>query len=61
MANCPQCRSTEYEEASDVVQFLYNNRQIAVIVPVMTCWDCGHKWTDERAKEIQYKAILEAT
>jgi len=27
----------------------------------MTCWDCGHKWTDERAKDIQYKAILEAT
>ena len=59
--NCTECNSTEYEEASEIVQFLYNNRQIAVIVPVMTCWDCGQKWTDERAKDIQYKAILEAT
>jgi len=26
----------------------------------MTCWDCGHRWTDERAEDIQYKALLEA-
>ena len=59
--NCTECTSDEYEEASEIVQFLYNNRQIAVIVPVMTCWDCGHKWTDERAKDIQDKASLQAT
>ena len=57
---CPECNSPEFEEESDIIQLDFNNRLIAVIVPVMTCWDCGHRWTDESAEDIQYKALLEA-
>ena len=57
---CPECNSPEFEEENYIIQLDFNNRLIAVIVPVMTCWDCGHRWTDERAEDIQYKALLEA-
>ena len=61
MINCPKCHSSEVEEENDIIQTEHNGRRIAVIVPVLTCWACGHKWTDIRADDILYKAILDAT
>ena len=61
MTDCPNCHSSEIEESNDIMQIEHNNRPIAVIVPVCTCWACGHKWTDRGANDILYKAILDAS
>jgi len=61
VTNCPKCNSSEVEEENDIIQTLHNGRSIAVIVPVITCWACGHKWTDRRADDILYRAILDAS
>jgi RNase P subunit RPR2 len=61
MTTCNKCYSSNVEETNEIMQIEHNNRPIAVIVPTLTCWDCGHKWTDSRASDILYRAILEAS
>ena len=61
ITECPKCHSSAVEEDNDIKQIEHNGRLIAVIVPVITCWDCGYKWTDRRADDILYKAILDAS
>ena len=35
-----------------------NDRPVAIVAPVMTCQDCGERWTDERAEDLKFNAIL---
>jgi|TARA_R110001583_G_scaffold169748_2_gene322576 YgiT-type zinc finger domain-containing protein len=55
--NCPNCSSININQRADIVQYdIMELRSIAVIVPVMTCKDCGDKWTDDRAEDAKWKA-----
>jgi YgiT-type zinc finger domain-containing protein len=54
--NCPNCNSLNINQRADIVQYDVEQRSVAVIVPVMTCKDCGEKWTDERAEDALWRA-----
>ena len=56
--NCPNCGSLNINQRADVIQFESNDRPVAIVAPVMTCQDCGERWTDDRAEDLKFNAIL---
>ena len=56
--NCPNCGSLNINQRADIIQFENNDRPVAIVAPVMTCQDCGERWTDERAEDLKFTAIL---
>ena len=56
--NCPNCRSLNINQRADIIQFESNDRPVAIVAPVMTCQDCGERWTDDRAEDLKFNAIL---
>ncbi len=56
--NCPNCGSLNLNQRADIIQFENNDRPVAIVAPVMTCQDCGERWTDERAEDLKFNAIL---
>jgi YgiT-type zinc finger domain-containing protein len=54
--NCPNCNSLNINQRADIVQYDVDTRPIAIVVPVMTCKDCGEKWTDDRAEDALWRA-----
>ena len=56
--NCPNCGSLNINQRADIIQFESNDRPVAIVVPVMTCQDCGERWTDDRAEDLKFNAIF---
>ena len=56
--NCPTCGSLNINQSAAIIQFESDDRPIAIVAPVMTCQECGWKWTDERAEDLKFNAIL---
>ena len=56
--NCPHCGSLNINQRADIIQFESNDRPVAIVAPVMTCQDCGERWTDDRAEDLKFNAIL---
>ena len=56
--NCPNCGSLNINQRADIIQFVSNDRPVAIVAPVMTCQDCGERWTDDRAEDLKFNAIL---
>ena len=56
--NCPNCGSLNINQRADIIQFESNDRPVAIVAPVMTCQDCGERWTDDRAEDLKFNAIL---
>ena len=56
--NCPNCGSLNINQRADIIQFENNDRPVAIVAPVMTSQDCGERWTDERAEDLKFNAIL---
>ena len=56
--NCPNCGSLNINQRADIIQFESNDRPVAIVAPVMTCQDCGERWTDDRAEDLNFNAIL---
>ncbi len=54
--NCPNCNSLNINQRADIVQYDVDTRPIAIVVPVMTCKDCGEKWTDDTAEDALWRA-----
>ena len=54
--NCPNCNSLNINQRADIVQYDIDQRSVAIVVPVMTCEDCGEKWTDNRAEDALWRA-----
>ena len=55
---CPNCGSLNINQRADIIQFESNDRPVAIVDPVMTCQDCGERWTDDRAEDLKFNAIL---
>jgi len=56
--NCPNCGSLNINQRADIIQFESNDRPVAIVAPVMTCQYCGERWTDDRAEDLKFNAIL---
>jgi len=56
--NCPNCGSLNVNQRADIIQFESNDRPVAIVAPVMTCQDCGERWTDDRAEDLKFNAIF---
>mgnify|MGYP001175813852 FL=1 len=56
--NCPNCGSLNINQRADIIQFESNDRPVAIVAPVMTCQDCGERWTDDRAEDLKFNAIF---
>ena len=56
--NCPNCGSLNINQRADIIQFESNDRPVAIVAPVMTCQDCGERWTEDRAEDLKFNAIL---
>ena len=56
--NCPNCGSLNINQRADIIQFESNDRPVAIVAPVMTCQDCGERWTDDRAEDLKFNPIL---
>ena len=56
--NCPNCGSLNINQRADIIQFESNDSPVAIVAPVMTCQDCGERWTDDRAEDLKFNAIL---
>ena len=56
--NCPNCGSLNINQRADIIQFESNDRPVAIVAPVMTCQDCGERWTDDRAEDLKFLSLI---
>jgi len=56
---CPVCEQYNVQTSIENDTFTYDAVELTVSIPVRTCNDCGFRFTDEIAEEVEHEAICQ--